>query len=182
MIVNNNFGGGKSSLKVNEEVSQNIKIDNNGKIIKTLKIKRTHTSDYKHLYYDPWAKREMWLIGDNNNYTKIYLPKGSKLISSEGIEQDIFVGEENKKTFFGFGFTVKPKEEKEVTVTYELPFTIKEGRLIQTIEKQPGALPDKLITTLENLSSYKINTSRRSFIDNYQLLDTNKKIILDIKK
>jgi hypothetical protein len=181
MVVNNNFGGGKSSQKVKEEITQTIEIIDN-KIIKTLKIKRIHTSDYKYLYYDPWSKREMWIIGDNNNYTKIYVPKGSKIISKEGISEDIFVGEENKKTIFGFNFSVVPKEEKEISITYELPFTINQEDLKIYIEKQAGSLPSIIKTVLINNSPYDINILGNKILDNYDIINKNKTVILNIKK
>ncbi|PIR67767.1 hypothetical protein COS74_01950 [bacterium CG06_land_8_20_14_3_00_33_50] len=153
MVVNNNFGGGKSSLKVNEDLQQEIIIKEDGSIIKNLTITREHTSDYLYKYYDPWAKREMWLVGINKNYIKIYTPNGSRLIKAEGFENKIDIYNEDGKTVFGSEFSLAPKEKKTAQISYELPFKINPDNNIAKYslitQKQPGSLGSKLKTIIK---------------------------------
>ncbi len=153
MIVNNNFGGGKSSLQIEELIKQRIIIRQDGAIEKEITITRNHTSDYKFKYYDPWAKKDMWLIGDNNNYIKVYVPEGSKFIKASGFNKTVDILSENKRTVYGGWFSVSPKQTKQITINYELPFKINEGYHLN-VQKQPGTLDSYLETSIESRAGF----------------------------
>lgn len=162
MVINNNFGGGKSSLKISELIEQQIKIDDDGSIIKKVDITREHTSDYYMKYFDPWSKQEMWLIGVNSNYMKIYVPKGSILLESSGTENKIDILEENSKTVFGSNFSLSPKQKKTISISYKLPFKIKKEDIMEYslyLEKQPGSLNSLVTTKIELPNKTKIESS-----------------------
>ena len=162
MIINNNFGGGKSSLKIDEGIEQEINIENDGSITKEVKITREHTSDYYLKYFDPWLKQEMWLVGDNNNYIKIYVPKGSKLIKAEGFANKIDIFNEDDKTAFGSNLSVKPKQKKTATLSYELPFKINKGDSLKyslIMQKQPGSIGSNIKTKINLPADAEIKSS-----------------------
>lgn len=166
MIVNNNFGGGKSSQEIEEKITQTIKETEDGKIQKELSIKRTHTSDYRFPYTDPWTKEKKWLIGRNNNYIKIYVPKGSRLIKAEGFGDKIDIFNENDKTVFGGWFSLNPIEEKTVSVEYELPFRLSSFKEYQiNLQKQPGSNRSYIETYFQihdNSYQFKTNLSQKN--------------------
>lgn len=128
-INNANLNGGKTSLKIDQSISYQVKKED-GKILATLKITRD---------YPPGD------TGVNQNYTRIIVPLGSKLIYSEQEKEklEVDVLDEFGKTTFGFWNTVGSGEGKSSTLTYELPFTnIDSYSLIY--QKQLGTMPDQL--------------------------------------
>jgi hypothetical protein len=157
MVVNNNLGGGKSSSEIKENIIQNINLGNN-EIVKEVVITREHTSDYRFKYYDPWAKQDRWLVGRNNNYTKIYVPQGSELIESNGTEEDVEILTENDRTVFGFSLSLDPLEKRSVSIKYKLPISTKDGYRL-TIQKQPGSIPSYLETNFTNLKNLDVQTN-----------------------
>lgn len=162
MVINNNFGGGKSSLKIDEFIEQEINIKEDGTIVKNVKITREHTSDYYLKYFDPWTKEEKWLVGVNNNYIKVYIPQGSKLIKAEGFENKVDVYNEGEKTAYGSNFTLEPKQKKTVSISYELPFRVKSGKLMKYslyMQKQAGSLGSKTETRIKLPDRAKVESS-----------------------
>src|SRR3989338_485428 len=72
-----NLGGRKSNLYVTEEVRQEINVAKDGTVEKTLEITYKNPQSY-----------DGWLNSVLPNWTRVYVPKGSKLISSEGFEDE----------------------------------------------------------------------------------------------
>ncbi len=147
MVVNTNIGGGKSDRKIQQDLEHIIKIQPDGSIIETLKIKITHK-----------AQKGEELVGVRNvDWMRIYVPMGSKLISAEGFDspptklfekpedywrEDEFIAEhENKakrdissgtliynefhKTVFANWVQVDPGKTVTIKIKYKLPFKIK---------------------------------------------------------
>ena len=140
-INNANLGGMKSSLNVKQNILLKVKVQDDGSILNTLSITRLHQGT------------GAWPDGTNQNYTRVLLPKGSALVSKQGIDAVDFY-EELDKTIFGFWTTVAPQESKAFQISYLLPFKIgpKYNLLIQ---KQPGALADQLNFILEGTSRWR---------------------------
>lgn len=140
-INNANLGGMKSSLNVKQNILLKVKVQDDGNILNTLSITRLHQGT------------GAWPDGINQNYTRVLLPKGSVLVSKQGIDTVDFY-EELDKTIFGFWTTVAPQESKTFQISYLLPFKIgpKYNLLIQ---KQPGALADQFNFILEGTSRWR---------------------------
>ncbi len=74
MVVNTNIGGGKTDGVIKQERKLIIKVQKDGSIINELTLKRTHL-----------GKKEDYFTGKrNNDYLRIYLPKGSVLLENKG--------------------------------------------------------------------------------------------------
>jgi len=131
----------KSSLNVKQNILLKVKVQDDGNILNTLSITRLHQGT------------GAWPDGINQNYTRVLLPKGSVLVSKQGIDTVDFY-EELDKTIFGFWTTVAPQESKTFQISYLLPFKIgpKYNLLIQ---KQPGALADQFNFILEGTSRWR---------------------------
>ena len=148
MVINSNINGFKTDGVIDETITHNSKIAEDGTITNTVKIKRVHNggdTDYA------------WWNKVNSNYMRVYVPKGSKLLSVKGqtreineppidydklgfkrdkdvvreensIELDEETGtriyEEEGKTVFANWVYVSPKETVQVEYTYQLPFKI----------------------------------------------------------
>lgn len=125
-IVDANLAGRKSNLYVTQEVLQNVEIDRDGSVTKTVEITYQNPQDY-----------DGWLNSVLPNWTRIYVPKGSELVSQDGFEDPGEVYEELGKTVISGGFELRPKGIKKVSVKYKLPFKVgEEYKLL--VQKQAG--------------------------------------------
>ncbi len=145
-----NLGGRKSNLYTTVEVSQMIELENDGSIIKTLDITYKNTKDY-----------DGWLNSVLPNWTRIYVPKGSELISVNGFEDESEVYEELGKTVFSGGFELRPLGVKKISVKYKLPFKSKGGNYKLMIQKQPGVdSPLYTIDTGKGIEEFFLKTDK----------------------
>jgi hypothetical protein len=124
-ISDANLGGRKSNLYVTQEVQQEVKVNKDN-------IEKTLTLTYKN----PQA-HDGWLNSVLPNWTRIYVPKGSELISVEGFDDKAAPYEEFGKTVFAGGFQLRPEGVKQITVRYKVPIKFK-GQYKLMIQKQPG--------------------------------------------
>ncbi len=121
-----NLGGRKSNLYVTQEVMQEIEITKDGSVEKTLTI--TYKNPEKH---------DGWLNSVLPNWVRIYVPKDSQLISTEGLEDKKDPYEEFGKTVFSGFFELRPEGLAKVTLKYKLPFRVDEEYKLY-LQKQPG--------------------------------------------
>ncbi|HLE48757.1 MAG TPA: DUF4012 domain-containing protein [Patescibacteria group bacterium] len=119
-----NLGGRKSNLYVTQEVSQEISYEG-GKVVKRLEI----------TYKNP-EKQDGWLNSVLPNWTRIYVPKGSKLLEATGFEENLEPYEDLGKTVFAGYLQIRPLGVSKVTLKYELPLNSKDYKLF--IQKQAG--------------------------------------------
>ena len=121
-----NLGGRKSNLYAYEQVEQDINVAGDGSVTKTVTI----------TYQNPQSQ-DGWLNSVLPNWVRVYVPSGSQLISSSGLEakQDPYT-DLGKTVFAGF-FQLRPQGVSKVTFEYKLPFKVsKEYDLL--MQKQPG--------------------------------------------
>ncbi|MDO8583277.1 MAG: DUF4012 domain-containing protein [bacterium] len=138
-----NFGGAKSNLFVQEAVNQNYDVSN-GVITKKITIN----------YKNPHAPSDCNLERGNlcinavlRDWIRVYVPLGSKLVDSKGSEVKMTSYDELGKTVFEGFLTVRPKGSATLSISYTLPFKVKDGNLPLLIQKQPGT--DKNEYTLQ---------------------------------
>lgn len=122
-----NFAGGKSNLYVEQTVTQEITTQKDGT------VKKKITIEYKNP--QPFG---VWLNGINRDYVRFYVPKGSKLISSKGSEDEVLSSEDLGKTVFEAFIQVRPQNSRKLEIEYTLPYQPK-GEYKLLIQKQPGA-------------------------------------------
>lgn len=148
MTVNTNIAGGKSDGKMEEKVSHEAEIMEDGSIVDTLVITRTHKGVVDEPYYG--VRNVDWL--------RVYVPLGSELLEASGfrgpdpiyfefpdknweIDEDVaaeeganaFVDEKNLntkiyqesgKTVFANWNMVDPGQEVVIRLKYKLPFKL----------------------------------------------------------
>ena len=120
-----NLGGRKSNLYATEDVEQDISVDK-GVVTKTVTI----------TYKNPQSQ-DGWLNSVLPTWVRVYVPKGSKLIASEGLEDKADPYEDLGKTVFAGFFQLRPEGVAKVTFKYTLPFKVTdEYKLL--MQKQPG--------------------------------------------
>jgi Protein of unknown function (DUF4012) len=120
-----NLGGRKSNLYVTQEVTQTVEK-------KAGYIENTLTITYKNP-----EKQDGWLNSVLPNWVRIYVPKGSELISNDGFDDFTSPYEEFGKSVFAGFVKVRPLGVAKITLKYKVPIDFpKEYRLL--IQKQPG--------------------------------------------
>ena len=131
-----NFGGAKSNMFVEEAVSQNYEVKSDGSIVKTVTI------NYKNPHPPSDCNLErggLCLNAVLRDWLRVYVPKGSRLINSQGLEVKLISYDELGKTVFEGFLTVRPKGTAVFTISYSLPFKLgKNSPLPLLIQKQPG--------------------------------------------
>ncbi|MFA4845034.1 MAG: DUF4012 domain-containing protein [Patescibacteria group bacterium] len=146
MVVDTNLGGGKTDGVIQEEVEILVDIQEDGSIVNTVNISRTH-----------FGIQGLLFTGVNNvDYLRLYVPKGSELLRAEGfsmpdpslfdqpmedwiLDDDLtyavltqsidpvsatVITEEHGKTVFGNWVQTKPGSTSVVSFSYKLPFTV----------------------------------------------------------
>lgn len=135
-LVNANLGGAKSNLFITYDVKQTVSAPQDGMIEKTVEI------TYKNSRKGDNCNLEAGLLCLNStlrDWTRLYVPKGSTLSSSQGFTQEPKVYEENGFTVFDGFFILEPASTAKLKFTYKVPYEdTKEYRL--SIWKQGGIL------------------------------------------
>jgi hypothetical protein len=121
-----NLGGRKSNLYATEEVEQDIQVAGDGNVTKTVII----------TYKNPQSQ-DGWLNSVLPTWVRVYVPKGSQLVTSEGLEAKTDPYEDLGKTVFAGYFQLRPEGVSKVTFKYTLPFKVS-GQYNLLIQKQPG--------------------------------------------
>src|SRR5260221_2300776 len=89
LVTDANLGGRKSNLYVTNEVTQDVKIARDGSITKTVVVTYKNPQSY-----------DGWLNSVLPDWMRIYVPKGSQLISIDGLEEKADPYEDLGKTVF----------------------------------------------------------------------------------
>jgi len=142
-VINTNIAGQKTDRAIKESIVHHSQIQEDGSIINTVKIVRSHEG----------IKRQAFTGVRNVNWMRVYVPEGSELISATGFripdshyfsypsdyaqKLDSLEAENNaitdpvsktkiyqefNKTVFANWTMVDPGESVEVTLKYRLPF------------------------------------------------------------
>jgi hypothetical protein len=153
-----NFAGGKSNLFVQETVTQNIEVQSDGSLVKTVTI------NYKNPQPPSDCNLErggLCLNAPLRNWVRFYVPKGSELVSNQGSEVKMTSYEDLGKTVFEGFLTIRPLGAATLTVKYKLPFKSSDGNLPMLIQKQPG----KPGVTKEDGNEYTIQVNGKTVQD-----------------
>ena len=146
--VNNvNFAGAKSNLFVKETI--------NSKTTKSIggKIQREVTVEYKNPYPHSDCNLErggLCLNATLRNWIRVYVPKGSQLISFEGSEMKVETYNDLDKTVFEGFLKVQPQGFAKATVKYSLPSNINSNDYSLMIQKQAGETNQELNVQIGN--------------------------------
>lgn len=129
-VNDSNFAGGKSNLYVDETVTDEITPNSDGT------AKHTVTIEYKNP--QPY---NTWLNGILRDYVRLYVPKGSTLVSSKGSDEKVTTQEDDtlQKTYFEAFITVRPQNSRTLTFEYTSPVETSGKNYPLLIQKQPGA-------------------------------------------
>lgn len=148
-VVVTSVGGNKSDRYINQSIDHSTLIQPDGTVVNEVSITRKHTWTLKDLEawramlksfgFDDLPPHIQTILGSGPNkvFVKLYVPKGSKLVSTEGssrvIQREGFPQEnvltedadEIDKTFFMIQMETIAGREETVSVTYVLPYKLK---------------------------------------------------------
>ncbi len=160
-----NFSGAKTNLFIDQSVENSYEVARDGTVTKTVTInyKNTHAPSDCNL-----ERGGLCLNAEYRDWIRLYVPKGSTLISSKGSQVKMSTYEDLGKTVFDGFLTVRPLGAATFTISYKLPFKVQGGKLPMLIQKQPG--------TYMPAYTVKVNGHK---VDKFNLL-TDKKSTLDI--
>lgn len=131
-----NIGGNKTERYVKTELSHDTQILDDGSMVATVSITRTHTFDDAALAwlkkttrdygFTAWTGSLEALMGNapNKEAIRLYLPEGARLIDSTGIYRDdvrIFYDADQDISYHYFDQTLNPGETKTVALQFALP-------------------------------------------------------------
>ncbi len=120
-VVDANLGGAKSNLFVSSEMLQEVSAPSNGSITKkvTLTYKNSHPGDNCNL-----EAGLLCLNATLRDWNRIYLPKGSKLVNSQGFKPGTLNQyDEGDFTVLDGEFNLQPNSQAKVQVEYTVPYT-----------------------------------------------------------
>jgi len=132
-----NFAGAKSNLYVTQTVDQEIEVDRDGTVNKTVTItyKNPEPPDDCNL-----ESGGLCLNGLLRDWVRIYVPEGSELIEILGSDINPTTSKDLGKTVFEAFIELRPQSQTKLIVKYRLPFKLDSGQTYQMlIQKQPGA-------------------------------------------
>lgn len=138
-IVDANLGGAKSNLFIDYSVKQVVLPPENGAITKQVTI------DYKNSRPGDNCNLEAGLLclnAVNNDWNRIYLPAGSKLVSAKGYKGEPQVYEDKVKgmTVIDGFFSLNPNSNAKIDLTYTIPYQDQEDYHLK-IWQQGGLRP-----------------------------------------
>jgi len=133
-VNNSNVAGLKGNFFTKYGVEQEIVIQSDGTVVKKVTTSISNTFRY-----------DGWLNATYQNWLRLYVPKGSKLLE-KNIDTDFEQKNELGKTVWSSFSRTPPFTSTRSSFTYELPFKVKKGGLYKMlIQKQGGYIPRMII-------------------------------------
>lgn len=150
-INNVNFAGAKSNMFVSESIESKTKFEG-------AKITRQVSVEYKNPYPHSDCSLErggLCLNAILRNWIRVYVPKGSSLVSFKGSEMKVNTYEDLGKTVFEGFLKVNPEGKAQVIVDYTLPSNVSAKDYSLLIQKQPGTDNQKLKVQVDDKTVFQ---------------------------
>jgi len=135
-----NFAGAKSNMFIKESFLQEIEVEADGSIVKTLTIDYKNPAPPSNCNLEAG---ELCLNGLYRDWVRVYVPKGSELIEVKGSEVEAKTYQDLGKTvfeaFYGDQSPLRPLGRAQLIFKYQLPFKYDKSQPYKIlIQKQPG--------------------------------------------
>lgn len=133
-VNNSNVAGLKGNFFTKYAIEQDIAVKDDGTVVK--KVTTTINNTFRY---------DGWLNAVYQNWLRLYVPEGSKLIE-KNIEIDLEQKNELGKEVWASFSRTPPLSSTSSSFTYELPFKVKKGGTYKMlIQKQGGYVPRMII-------------------------------------
>ena len=159
-INDTNFAGAKSNMFTEHFITQEIKVQNDGEVIKTVTIDYKNPAPASNCDLE---SGELCLNGLLRNWLRIYVPQGSELLEFKGSEMEAVVKEDLGKTVFEGFLVIRPLGSAQIVVKYKLPFKAEKGKKYKLyIQKQPGTEGHeyKIILNGKEMEKFNLTTDK----------------------
>jgi len=148
-VVTSNLGGDKTNLFITREITSVVKKENDA-------WNRTVTVKYT---YGPAEGEYSAFAKQYKDYLRVYVPKGSTLVSVDGSEDGQGSADELNKTYLHGFITLIPGDTKEITFKYTLPDgVVKDNEYKLYIQKQSGMPKEKYNLSVNGGKSSVVET------------------------
>lgn len=147
-------GGNKSDRYIEQQITHDTRVTDEGVLQDQVTLVRHHTWNavteasirdlIRRAVGDDISDRVLQILGGERNrqYMRFFVPRGSTLVSVEGVSRDkMKVTEDLGLTVIGFEMIVQPGEESRVKITYNLPDAVAANKNLEyfvVMQKQPG--------------------------------------------
>ena len=129
-VNNSNVAGLKGNFFTKFTIEQDIVVKGDGTVVKKVTNNINNTFRY-----------DGWLNSVYQNWLRVYVPKGSKLVEKE-VGTDFEEKKELDKTVWSSFTRTPPFNTTSSSFTYQLPFKVKKGETYKMlIQKQGGSIP-----------------------------------------
>ena len=185
MVVNTNLGGQKSDAVMGQEIEHESAVQEDGSVIDTVIIKKTHSGDADEKFYG----------ARNIDYLRVYAPEGSELLDAGGFvypeEQEFLAPEdwykedetlksiereigmdvktgtritkEFGKTVFANWIVTGPGSASEVWFRYKIPLNVMNAKFVETAGNARWNNIKKMATgDVRNFSRYSLFVQKQS--------------------
>lgn len=131
-----NFGGQKSNLYIKQSVKIEYDVSSDRKVTKKVTIVYSNPKPHSDCNLE---RGGLCLNATLNNFLRLYVPSGSRLVESKGSQVKVQTKEDLGKTVYEAFLTVDPLGKSQIVFSYELPFKLERGSALPLlIQKQPG--------------------------------------------
>lgn len=149
LVVDSNVGFNKVNPRIEQGIIYRVTLGGERPRAElTLRYRHTSTVHLEECIHEPYYGESFEEMMERCyfDYVRVYVPAGSELRQTSGFEPDsveVLAGERETQVFAGF-LVMAPGEEREITLSYELPATVMADKTYRLrVQKQPGtgALP-----------------------------------------
>lgn len=119
-VVNANLGGAKSNLFTSYSMTQTVSAPVDGMIEKTVEITYANSRKGDNCNLEAGL---LCLNSTLRDWTRLYVPQGSQLVSAQGFTTEPKVYEESGFTVFDGFFVLEPNSTAKLKLTYKVPYT-----------------------------------------------------------
>lgn len=138
-LNDSNFSGAKVNMFIKQQIEQKIEIAKDGTVTKAVTVTYKNPAPASDCNLE---RGGLCLNAPYRDWVRLYVPQGSTLIESSGLEDEVNTYEELGKTvfdgFFGDQYPLRPEGQAKISFKYKLPFKITDGDYRLLIQKQIG--------------------------------------------
>lgn len=158
LITDVNFGGAKANFFVKQNVTSQLSIESDGTLKRTLTIEYDNPAPASNCNLEAG---QLCLNAPMPNYVRIYVPKGSVLMESVGLDQPAQAKEELGRTVFEGFVKVNPESTTKTIYTYTLPWKQTDAPEEMLIQKQVGKdVSHYKVESLHDVHEFDLETDR----------------------
>ncbi len=170
-ITEANFGADKSSPFIDQVVSYDQTIANDGSSSVSVNINRRHTKPQSFPYTNPYTNKQDWLIKSNISYIQVLVPFESQLKSYSGVDKVATSYEKPIQQFSYISLLGPLGPSQSVDLHYSIPQHFDTSKTITAnmlVQKQTGGWPYTMVYRLHVPTGYHLaasNDARVSIIN-----------------